>query len=65
MATAGMVLSQDVVKRAERTGVLDLSKRGLTSLPEEIVQLTGLRSLRLDGNGLTRLPAKSSSSLDE
>jgi len=28
----------------------------LTALPTEIAQLTGLRALKLDGNGLTALP---------
>jgi internalin A len=43
-------------REIERSGYLDLSDHGLTSLPPEICQLTSLHTLRLSGNQLTALP---------
>jgi Leucine-rich repeat (LRR) protein len=42
--------------RRERTTVLDLSRLGLTSVPEQIGQLTALQHLNLSGNKLTVVP---------
>ena len=50
-------LRGDLLEVARRTGRLDLSRRGLTKLPRELSELTGLEELRLDGNQLTELPS--------
>ena len=46
------------IKEAAHTGAteLDLSGKGLTTLPPEIVQLANLQTLQLQGNQLTTLP---------
>ena len=49
------VIEGELLRTARRTGTLDLSRKGLSELPPEICQLTGLRRLRLDGNRLTFL----------
>ncbi|MEH2117199.1 COR domain-containing protein [Nostoc sp.] len=48
----------EIIEQAVRDKVteLDLSGKGLTTLPREIVQLTNLRSLNLYGNQLSSLP---------
>ena len=51
------LLRGDLLQVARRTGRLDLSRRGLTKLPIEFSELTGLKELRLDGNQLTELPS--------
>ena len=49
-----------IIEKAVRDKVteLDLSSKGLTKLPAEIVQLTNLRSLYLSSNQLSSLPAE-------
>jgi internalin A len=46
----------DEMREVSRSGVCDLSGRGLLTLPPEITQLTRLQVLRLNGNHLTALP---------
>ena len=42
--------------RATGSGTLDLSAKGLTTLPPEIGYLTELTDLKLENNRLTELP---------
>jgi internalin A len=46
------------LRKASRTGVLDLSGRGLTQLPIEVFELPKLRKLGFDDNRLSILPPK-------
>ncbi|MGH3823802.1 MAG: leucine-rich repeat domain-containing protein [Pseudonocardiaceae bacterium] len=46
----------DDLRWASRQGRLDLTHRGLTTLPPEITQLTSLHTLNLSFNQLTTLP---------
>lgn len=46
----------EAVREARRTGVLNLSGKGLTSLPDSLGELTDLRVLDLSANGLAVLP---------
>ncbi|BCM88601.1 E3 ubiquitin-protein ligase SspH2 [Abditibacteriota bacterium] len=50
--------AEDYINVAVQTGeqILDLSRLGLTTLPESIVQLSQLRKLDITGNQLTVLP---------
>ena len=52
------LLTADEIQEIKRSGICDLSGRGLTALPPEIGQLTSLHDLWLDGNQLTALPAE-------
>ncbi|MCI5158738.1 MAG: GTP-binding protein, partial [Candidatus Electrothrix sp. AUS1_2] len=49
-----------VIEEAKASGAtrLDLSNKGLTSLPSELFQLTSLTELNLRGNNLINLPAQ-------
>jgi internalin A len=51
---------REVIEKAakDRSTYLDLSSKGLTSIPTEIIQLTNLSRLYLDNNLLTNLPAE-------
>ena len=53
-----MRLSTFDLEKARREGSLDLTSRGLTELPREIGQLTGLWSLTVDKNQLATLPTE-------
>jgi internalin A len=52
----GAPLTESDLRDARSTGELDLRGRNLSSLPEEIGQLTTIKTMRLNGNRLTRLP---------
>jgi internalin A len=49
-------LDIDEMRTALKSGICDLSNRGLTALAPEIGQLTSLQTLWLNGNQLTALP---------
>jgi len=55
--TADELLKRIEEARREGTIVLDLSGQGLTEVPAELWQLTGLTSLDLSNNQLTEVPA--------
>ena len=58
---------EERIREARETGAtkLSLMGQGLTELPAEIGQLTGLRTLNLRSNQLTELPAVTSATLTD